>query len=63
MYTTPGPWHSHVRPQTQQTKGETMSRKTVTDKADRLKKNYRVILVNPGQALVIGCLLYTSRCV
>ena len=31
-----------------------MSRKTVTDKADRLKKNYRVILTGPGQALVIG---------
>ena len=31
-----------------------MSRKTVTDKADRLKKNYRVILMGPGQALVIG---------
>lgn len=31
-----------------------MSRKTVTDKAERLKKNYRVILVAPGQALVIG---------
>ena len=31
-----------------------MSRKTITDKAERLKKNYRVILLGPGQALVIG---------
>jgi hypothetical protein len=31
-----------------------MSRKSITDKADRLKKNYRVILLGPGQALVIG---------
>ena len=31
-----------------------MSLKTIKEKADRLKQNYRVILLGPGQALVIG---------
>ncbi len=31
-----------------------MNRKTISQKADRLHKNYRVILLAPGQALVIG---------
>lgn len=31
-----------------------MSLKTIREKADRLKQNYRVILLGPGQALVIG---------
>ncbi|MBI3927908.1 MAG: SWIM zinc finger family protein [Armatimonadetes bacterium] len=29
-------------------------RETVPEKAERLKKNYRVILTTPGDALVIG---------
>ena len=31
-----------------------MSLKSIQEKADRLKQNYRVILLGPGQALVIG---------
>jgi len=31
-----------------------MSLKTISEKADRLQQNHRVILLGPGQALVIG---------
>ena len=31
-----------------------MSLKTIKEKANRLKQNYRVILLGPGQALFIG---------